>query len=139
MDREAGRRVWAKLAGMDEMGDPKTVLHHYLQQARDAIVWKLDGLSERDARTPRTPTGNNLLGVVKHCLNVEAGYVPTATASAILCRQEAWASRQPADGWPSSFLTRRTKPTLGGRSRRASSASVSAPRLTALLSRRASV
>ena len=56
------------------MGDPKTVLHHYLQQARDAIVWKLDGLSERDARTPRTPTGNNLLGVVKHCLNVEAGY-----------------------------------------------------------------
>ena len=56
------------------MGDPKTTLHRYLQAARDALVWKLDGLSERDARLPRTPTGNNLLGVLKHCLNVEAGY-----------------------------------------------------------------
>ena len=59
---------------MADMADPKTVLHYYLQRARDALVWKLDGLSERDARLPRTPTGNNLLGVVKHCLNVEAGY-----------------------------------------------------------------
>jgi uncharacterized damage-inducible protein DinB len=59
---------------MADMGDPKTALHHYLQEARNALVWKLDGLSERDARWPRTPTGNNLLGMVKHCLNVEAGY-----------------------------------------------------------------
>ncbi len=59
---------------MAEMGDPKTTLHRYLQAARDALVWKLDGLSERDARLPRTPTGNNLLGLLKHCLNVEAGY-----------------------------------------------------------------
>jgi hypothetical protein len=50
------------------------VLQHYLQEARSALVWKLDGLSERDARLPRTPTGNNLLGLLKHCLNVEAGY-----------------------------------------------------------------
>src|SRR5437763_12374597 len=63
-----------RLAGMADMGDPKTVLHHYLQQTRDDLIWKLDGLSERDARLPRTPTGNNLLGVLKHCLNVEAGY-----------------------------------------------------------------
>ena len=59
---------------MDELNDPKTVLHQYLQRARDALVWKLDGLSERYARLPRTPTGNNLLGIVKHCLNVEVGY-----------------------------------------------------------------
>jgi uncharacterized damage-inducible protein DinB len=63
-----------KLGGMADLGDPKMVLHHYLQQARDSLIWKLDGLSERDARLPRTSTGNNLLGVVKHCLNVEAGY-----------------------------------------------------------------
>jgi uncharacterized damage-inducible protein DinB len=56
------------------MGDPKTVLHHYLKTTRDNLIWKLDGLSEREARLPRTSTGNNLLGVVKHCLNVEAGY-----------------------------------------------------------------
>ena len=59
---------------MADLGDPKMVLHHYLQQARASLIWKLDGLSERDARLPRTSTGNNLLGVVKHCLNVEAGY-----------------------------------------------------------------
>jgi uncharacterized damage-inducible protein DinB len=59
---------------MVDMRDPKTVLQHYLQEARSALVWKLDGLSERDARLPRTPTGNNLLGLLKHCLNVEAGY-----------------------------------------------------------------
>lgn len=59
---------------MEDMTDPKTVLHHYLQESREALVWKLEGLSEREARLPRTPTGNNLLGVIKHCLNVEAGY-----------------------------------------------------------------
>lgn len=56
------------------MGDPKTVLQHYLQQARDSLIWKLDGLSEREARYPRTVTGNNFLGLIKHCLNTEAGY-----------------------------------------------------------------
>jgi uncharacterized damage-inducible protein DinB len=59
---------------MTETGDPKATLHRYLQAARDALVWKLDGLGERDARLPRTPTGNSLLGVLKHCLNVEVGY-----------------------------------------------------------------
>jgi uncharacterized damage-inducible protein DinB len=57
-----------------DLGDPKTVLQHYLRGIRDDLIWKLDGVSEREARRPRTPTGNNLLGVVKHCLNVEAGY-----------------------------------------------------------------
>ena len=59
---------------MADMNDPKTALHRYLKQSRNDLLWKLDGLSEREARLPRTATGNNLLGVVKHCLNVEAGY-----------------------------------------------------------------
>jgi uncharacterized damage-inducible protein DinB len=59
---------------MADSGDEKTVLLRYLRASRDDLIWKLDGLSERDARLPRTPTGNNLLGVIKHCLNVEAGY-----------------------------------------------------------------
>ena len=62
-----------RLAGMPDMSDPKTVLRHYLQQVRDDLIWKLDGLGERQARLPRTPTGSSLLGVLKHCLNVEAG------------------------------------------------------------------
>jgi hypothetical protein len=60
--------------GMTDMNDPKSVLLQYLRDHRESLIWKLDGLSERDARLPRTPTGNNLLGIVKHCLNVEAGY-----------------------------------------------------------------
>jgi uncharacterized damage-inducible protein DinB len=59
---------------MADSGDEKTVLLRYLRASRDDLIWKLDGLSERDARLPRTPTGSNLLGVIKHCLNVEAGY-----------------------------------------------------------------
>ena len=55
--------------------DPKDDLQRYLQVARDAVVWKLDGLAEYDARRPLTPTGTNLLGLVKHLAWVEAGYL----------------------------------------------------------------
>jgi hypothetical protein len=52
----------------------KQTLHKYLQTARDAVVWKLDGLSEYDIRRPLVPTGTNLLGLVKHLTCVELGY-----------------------------------------------------------------
>ena len=54
--------------------DPKADLQRYLQTARDALLWKLDGLSEFDIRRPLTPTGTNLLGLVKHVASVELGY-----------------------------------------------------------------
>lgn len=53
---------------------PKDTLVRYLQAARDAALWKLDGVSEYDARRPLTPTGTNLLGLVKHLASVELGY-----------------------------------------------------------------
>jgi hypothetical protein len=53
---------------------PKDVLRNYLQGARDVLLWKLEGLSERALRLPRTPTGTNLLGIVKHALNTEVLY-----------------------------------------------------------------
>ena len=56
------------------MPDPKDTLVEYLQSARDAIVWKVEGLSEYDARRPLTPTGTNLLGLVKHLASIELGY-----------------------------------------------------------------
>ncbi|MFF0122252.1 DinB family protein [Micromonospora arida] len=59
---------------MADLSDPKAALHAYLRGNREDLIWKLDGLSEREVRLPRTATGNNLLGLVKHCLNVEAGY-----------------------------------------------------------------
>jgi hypothetical protein len=54
--------------------DFKADLHRCLQQARDAVVWKLTGLSEYDIRRPLTPTGTNLLGLVKHLTGCEIGY-----------------------------------------------------------------
>ena len=56
------------------METPKDTLIEYLQGARDAMVWKVEGLSEYDARRPLTPTGTNLLGLVKHLASVELGY-----------------------------------------------------------------
>ena len=50
-------------------------LQRYLQIAREALLWKLDGLSEYDIRRPLVPTGTNLLGLVKHVASVEAGYL----------------------------------------------------------------
>jgi hypothetical protein len=52
----------------------KADLCRYLQEGRDAIVWKLADLSEYDVRHPLTPTGTNLLGLVKHLAGVEAEY-----------------------------------------------------------------
>ena len=57
------------------MSDPKADLLTYLAQAHDALLWKLDGLSEHDVRRPLTPTGTNLLGLLKHMAGVEAGYL----------------------------------------------------------------
>jgi hypothetical protein len=54
--------------------DQKADLRRYLQAARDAMLWKLDGLGEYDVRRPLTPTGTNLLGLVKHLAGVELGY-----------------------------------------------------------------
>lgn len=54
--------------------DPKADLHRYLQAAREALLWKLDGLVEYDIRRPMVPTGTNLLGLVKHMAGVELGY-----------------------------------------------------------------
>ena len=54
--------------------DPKADLRRYLQVGREALLWKLDGLSEYDVRRPMVPTGTNLLGIVKHVASVEAGY-----------------------------------------------------------------
>jgi hypothetical protein len=54
--------------------DPKDDLHRYLRSSREALLWKLDGLSEYDVRRPLVPTGTNLLGLVKHLALVEYGY-----------------------------------------------------------------
>ncbi|MBN9130655.1 MAG: DinB family protein [Paenarthrobacter ureafaciens] len=54
--------------------DDKATLLHYLRTRRADLLGKVEGLSEYDARRPMTPTGTNLLGLVKHVASVELGY-----------------------------------------------------------------
>jgi hypothetical protein len=46
-----------------------------LRWIREAMLGKLDGLSEYDIRRPLTITGTNLLGLVKHLTLTEAWYL----------------------------------------------------------------
>jgi uncharacterized damage-inducible protein DinB len=50
-------------------------LHRYLQQSRERILSCLDDVSDYDIRRPMTPTGTNLLGLVKHLVGIELGYL----------------------------------------------------------------
>ncbi|MEJ7744584.1 MAG: DinB family protein [Nocardioidaceae bacterium] len=52
----------------------KAYLHDYLREVREAMLAKVDGLSEYDARRPLTTTGTNLLGLIKHLSTWEARY-----------------------------------------------------------------
>ena len=56
------------------MADLRTQLHDMLRVQRAALLLKLEGLDEYEARRPRTPTGTNLLGLVKHSAACELGY-----------------------------------------------------------------
>ena len=52
----------------------KEYLHDDLRWIREAVLWKLDGLSEYDIRRPLTATGTNHLGLIKHLATWEARY-----------------------------------------------------------------
>jgi uncharacterized damage-inducible protein DinB len=52
-------------------GTEEEMLTAYLDLYRATMKWKLDGLAETDATRPMTPSGTNLLGMVKHLAYVE--------------------------------------------------------------------
>ncbi|WP_291278808.1 DinB family protein [Galactobacter sp.] len=54
--------------------DFKELLHHRLKQNREVLWHKAAGLPEWQQRMPLTPSGTNLLGLVKHVALVEADY-----------------------------------------------------------------
>ena len=87
--------------------DAKADLHRYLQAAREALVWKLDGLAEYDIRRPLTPTGTNLLGLVKHLAGVELWYFGDAFGRPPC--QRPWSAddaRNNADFWATADESR---------------------------------
>ena len=53
----------------------KEYLHDDLRWVRRSLLFKLEGLSEYDARRPLTRTGTNLLGLLKHLTLSEAQYL----------------------------------------------------------------
>lgn len=57
------------------MSDIKHELHRKLHEERAAVLAKVDGVSDYDLRRPMTPTGTNLLGLVKHLASIEYRYL----------------------------------------------------------------
>ena len=55
-------------------GGEKESLHVSLDRHRDVVLWKIDGLTDEQLRRPMTPSGTNLLGLVKHLGSVEYGW-----------------------------------------------------------------
>jgi uncharacterized damage-inducible protein DinB len=52
-------------------GGEKDSLKVALDRHRDAVLWKVEGLDDEQLRRPMTPSGTNLLGLVKHLAAVE--------------------------------------------------------------------
>jgi hypothetical protein len=63
---------------LPELPELKDVLHDKLRSGRDRMLSRLEGLSDYDMRRPMTPTGTNLLGLVKHLAGVEYVYLGEA-------------------------------------------------------------
>ena len=59
------------------VGGPHLVddLLRYLQEGRDGLLRALDELADYDVRRPITPSGTNLLGLVKHVAGVQLAYL----------------------------------------------------------------
>ena len=59
-------------------GAEKELLRTHLRLAQQALLWKVEGLSESELRRPMTRTGTNLIGIVKHLTGVTYGYLCSA-------------------------------------------------------------
>ncbi|MFJ7411631.1 DinB family protein [Streptomyces sp. NPDC098077] len=84
----------------------KDNLHVRLRRDRDALLWKLDGLSAYDARRPLTATGTNLLGLVKHVATVEARYFGEVFDRPFPEPLSRWEDHDGSDQWAAEDETR---------------------------------
>lgn len=56
------------------LGGEKESLLAALNRHREAILWKVDGLDDKQLRRRMTPSGTSVLGLVKHLAYVEYGW-----------------------------------------------------------------
>jgi hypothetical protein len=89
---------------IDELA--KANMHGRLRRDRQALLWKLDGLSEYDARRPLTATGTNLLGLVKHVATVEAWYFGAVFGRPSPEPLRRWQDSDGSDHWAAEHETR---------------------------------
>lgn len=121
-------------AGMSS-GEAKAVLRRYLDDARAAMLWKLDGLTEYDIRRPLTAHGTNLLGLIKHLSGCEIGYFgyvfdrPFPEPPAWLVDEDGDPTR---DMWAAADETRRDITSIYRRACEHSNATIAALDLEAL-------
>ncbi|WDG29505.1 DinB family protein [Streptomyces sp. CA-278952] len=87
-------------------GFAKDNLHRRLRRDREALLWKLDGLSAYDARRPLTATGTNLLGLVKHVATVEARYFGEVFGRPSPEPLPRWQDSDGSDQWAAEDETR---------------------------------
>jgi uncharacterized damage-inducible protein DinB len=62
---------WQMTRRVPFTGGEKESLHASLDRHREVVLWKIEGVSDEDLRRPVTPSGTNLLGLVKHLAAVE--------------------------------------------------------------------
>ncbi|CAM5469326.1 MULTISPECIES: DinB family protein [Streptomyces] len=84
----------------------KDHLHGRLRRDRAALLWKIDDLSEYDARRPLTATGTNLLGLVKHVATVEARYFGEVFGRPSPEPLSRWQDHDGSDQWAAEDETR---------------------------------
>ena len=88
--------------------EQKQRLHDYIAENREAMTWKAEGLSEYDVRRPLTPTGTNLLGLIKHLSIAEAWYFGQTFGRPFAPHLPWWDDDAPedADLWATASETR---------------------------------
>ena len=66
---------WADRPRAPYTGDERTVLDGWLDFHRATLLWKCDGLSEDQLKTPSVPPSSlTMLGLVRHLTEVERGW-----------------------------------------------------------------
>jgi uncharacterized damage-inducible protein DinB len=55
-------------------GEEKISLRTSLDRHRDVVLWRIEGLDDKQLRSRMTPSGTSLLGLVKHLAAVEYGW-----------------------------------------------------------------
>lgn len=96
--------VWQPAVVIDDFA--KECLHQELRWVREALLWKLEGLSEYDVRRPLTVTGTNLLGLVKHAATWEARYFGEVFDRPFPEPLPAWEESDDSDLWVTEVESR---------------------------------